>query len=214
MPATDWDRTIALAALCQSAFMVRDIARTGLYDGDDFATCVESLFKTEARDSADVYGGLIRIKAGLRLMVQQLGQPLDMEVTRYILGLFTLERKLSKRADLINTIRTEIDNTTARLDHFSATHENIVSGLASIYVNTVSTLTPRIMVSGDEAYLSQAENANRIRTLLLAGIRAAILWRQSGGNRFTLLLRRQALIDCAEGLLKELAGQSPPRPNV
>ena len=50
------------------------------------------------------------------------------------------------------------------------------------------------MVNGDPVHLNNSENANRIRALLLAGIRAATLWRQSGGGRLTLLLRRNPLL--------------------
>ena len=71
MPQTDKDRTVALAGLFQAVSQVRDIARTGGYDGDDFATSVGSLFKVDAADSVDVYGGLERIKTGLRLLAQQ-----------------------------------------------------------------------------------------------------------------------------------------------
>jgi high frequency lysogenization protein len=53
-------------------------------------------------------------------------------------------------------------------------------------------LSPRIMVNGDPAHLNNPENANRIRALLLAGIRAAMLWRQSGGGRLTAAAATQS----------------------
>lgn len=204
MAHSDRDRAIALAGMYQAAFMVRDIARTGLYDGDDFATCVASLMKIDAADSADVYGGLGRIKTGLRLLTEQLNQPRDMEVTRYLLGLFTLERKLSARADLLERIRRDIEVAAAKLDHFPLTHENTIAALAETYVSTVSTLTPRIMVNGEPVHLNRSDNAARIRVLLLAGMRSAILWRQSGGSRWALIWRRKAIINAARELLREL----------
>ena len=57
------------------------------------------------------------------------------------------------------------------------------------------------MVRGEPEYLSQAGNANRIRALLLSGIRAAVLWRQLGGNRLRLLFSRSRIVRCAHGLL-------------
>ena len=47
------------------------------------------------------------------------------------------------------------------------------------------------MVSGEPHHLSDPKNANKIRALLLAGMRSAVLWRQLGGNRLQLLLARK-----------------------
>ena len=58
------------------------------------------------------------------------------------------------------------------------------------------------MIKGEQAHLEEATTVAKIRALLLAGIRAAVLWKQSGGNRFTLLLSRKALIAEAEKLHK------------
>ena len=60
------------------------------------------------------------------------------------------------------------------------------------------------MVSGEHMHLSKPENANRIRALLLAGIRAAVLWRQSGGNWFSLMLRRKSLAEETRRILATL----------
>jgi len=46
--------------------------------------------------------------------------------------------------------------------------------------------------------------ANKIRTLLLAGIRAAVLWRQMGGNRWQLLFSRKDIINDAKMLIGEI----------
>ena len=61
------------------------------------------------------------------------------------------------------------------------------------------------MVNGSQVHLNNPENANRIRALLLAGIRAAILWRQSGGSRWKLLVQRNALLREARSLLAQAA---------
>ncbi|MCB1807912.1 MAG: DUF489 family protein, partial [Candidatus Competibacteraceae bacterium] len=53
-------------------------------------------------------------------------------------------------------------------------------------------------------HLNRPDNANRIRTLLLAGLRSAVLWRQKGGGRLTLLLRRKALLAQAQAMLDSL----------
>lgn len=194
MPQTDHDRAIALAGLLQAVDLVRGIARRGQVNPDATATCLDSLLRINAADSAAVYGGVECLRTGLRLLEQQLNQPQDMELTRYAITLLGLERKLSRRTDLLRNLRTGIEEAIQNLSHFPVTHANAIARFADLYLNNISILTPRIMVSGEPTHLNNPDNANRIRALLLAGIRAAILWRQSGGGRLTLLLRRNPLL--------------------
>lgn len=194
MPQTDHDRTIALAGLIQSVDLVRTIARRSQADPDDLATCLASLLRIDAENSAAVYGGITALRNGLRLLEQQLDSPQDMELTRYAVTLLALERKLARRNDLLSLISAGLGEINASLVHFPLTHSNTIARFADLYLKTLSTLSPRVMVSGTQAYLNNPENANRIRALLLGGVRAATLWRQSGGNRLTLLLRRNPLL--------------------
>ena len=187
MPKSDHDRVIALAGLFQATHLVRQIARTGLADADDFSTCINSIFQLNPEDTASVYGGLPPLKTGLELVAQQLRNPQDAEITRYVLTLLAIERKLRKNGAMMNTIRETIETASARLEFFPAVHENTLANLADAYLQTISTLKPRVMVNGEHNHLTQPENADRIRALLLAGMRSAVLWRQSGGG-----LRRMA----------------------
>ena len=84
----------------------------------------------------------------------------------------------------------------------------MLARLADSYATTVSQLQPRIMVQGKPEYLNTPANANRIRALLLAGMRSAVLWRQLGGNRLRLLWTRKHIVRCAQGLLE--AGEPDP----
>jgi len=42
--------------------------------------------------------------------------------------------------------------------------------------------------------LTQAANTQRVRALLMAGLRAAHLWHQHGGGHLGLLFRRKAIL--------------------
>jgi high frequency lysogenization protein len=77
---------------------------------------------------------------------------------------------------------------------------------------TVSNLRPRVLVQGNALYLTQPRVVGRIRTLLLAALRAAVLWRQSGGTRIGLLLKRRRLIAAARRLVS--ARLSPASPGI
>ena len=204
MPQTDHDRAIAIAGVLQAVDLVRNIARRGQANADDAATCLASLLQIDATSSAAIYGGVARLRTGLRLLEQQVDHPRDMELTRYAAALLSLERKLARRPELLAVIRAGIEDVIRNLPHFPVDHGNTIARFADLYLNSLSTLTPRIMVSGEPVHLNNPDNANRIRALLLAGVRAAILWRQSGGSRLTLLLRRNPLLRETQRLLASL----------
>jgi high frequency lysogenization protein len=72
--------------------------------------------------------------------------------------------------------------------------------LGALYAETLSTLRPRVMVPGSVLHLEQPRTVARIRTLLLASVRAAVLWRQVGGTRWGLLLRRGRICEASRRL--------------
>ena len=201
MPKTDHDRVIALAGVMQATDLVRSIARRGQANAEDVATCLASLLQIDAASSDAIYGGIARLRPGLRLLEQQLSHPQDMELTRYAVTLLSLERKLARRPELLDALRAGLEDVIRNLAHFPVDHGNTIARFADLYLNSISTLSPRIMVNGDPVHLNNPDNANRIRALLLAGIRAATLWRQSGGGRLTVLLRRNPLLREAQRLL-------------
>jgi len=203
------NRTIALAALFQCIEGVNQIANTGKVEQNLYQTCINSIL-TENNESAEsLYGSVSDLKTGLRSMMYQLGagqltpdgKPKDMESTRYMLGLIHLENKLDKTPDIFTKLLEGIEKTQEKLKHFDINHENITAALADIYANTISELGPKIMVKGDQAHLANPKNAAKIRALLLAGIRAALLWRQAGGSRWKLLWERGKLQKQADNFL-------------
>lgn len=199
-------QTIALAGLSQAVQLVRGIARRGGADGDDLETCVGSLLKINADGVAEVYGGLDRLKPGLALLERQLASPesVDAELARYAAALVYLEGKYRRQEAMQKAVRLGLERATAQAAHFGVTHENVLAGLAELYQNTISRLSPRIVVVGEQPYLENPANANKIRALLLAGIRSAWLWRQCGGSRLGFLLSRRKLREEARRLSQSL----------
>jgi len=206
MPRSDHDRVVALAGLFLAASQVRELARRGSLDSERFETSVLSILQVDAPSSEAIYGGAVRLRAGLDLVIRQLDRQQDVELTRYAVALLVLERKLAARPALVARLGQGIGEAVAKLEYFPVTHQTVVASLAESYLATISTLGPRIMVHGEHVHLNRPENAERIRCLLLAGIRAAWLWRQSGGGRFTLLWRRGPLLMAARQMLAD-----PPR---
>lgn len=198
------DRVIALSALMQSVTLVKQIAETGQVDNDDMQTMLQSLLVMDAPDTESVYGEINKLKTGLYQFNNQLSkrkQPGDIVMLRYAIGILHLERKLRKRPAMLDLITRELDQIPQQVEYFgSITSPQVIARFADIYQRTVSELTPRIQVFGDSTYLQQADNVNRIRALLLAGIRAAVLWQQKGGRRWQFLLQSNKLLQAATEL--------------
>ena len=212
MESNTKNRAIALAALFQCIDGVNQIANTGKVDDILYDTCIDSILKENASDAIDLYGSLENLKIGFTSMLYQLGsgqltpdgKPKDLEATRYALGLLHLEKKLHNNPAVFKDVIKGIQDTQKKLEFFDKEHENITASLANIYANTISNIGPKIMVKGDQTHLANPKNASKIRALLLAGIRAALLWRQAGGNRWKLLLERGKLQKQADTFLSQL----------
>lgn len=197
------DRCIALAGVFQAASMAAQMAESGTAESESMEASIRSLLKINADSVEDVYGGLRGVELGLRLIQRQLGdkQTDNVMVTQYVIALLHLEGKLRKQPAMLQQIKEGIELADRRMEHFPLLHANILAQLADIYSNSISTLKPRIMVQGDPLHLQNPDNVNRIRALLLAGIRSAILWRQCGGGRFQVIFNRKKLAAEARRLL-------------
>jgi len=73
--------------------------------------------------------------------------------------------------------------------------------IAALYTETISTLSPRIVVQGRPQHLQIDRTVHWIRTLLFASLRSAVLWRQLGGGRFSLMFGRKKMLEEARSLL-------------
>ncbi len=202
------DRTIALAGILQACDLVQQVARKNTSDSAALEVSLGSVLKIDAETTASIYGGAAGVAPGLRRVREQLGKETthrDLELTKYVIGVMHLERQLAKRPDMLDKIRIGVERTQAQTAHFPITHPNVIASLAGIYSDTLSTLTPRIMVQGEQGYLSSPDNTNKVRALLLAAVRSAVLWRQVGGRRWQLIFARSAIVREAEVLLRSLS---------
>ena len=66
--------------------------------------------------------------------------------------------------------------------------------LGSAYVDSLGQLRFRVQIRGDAKQLQAAGMAERIRAILLAGVRAAWLWRRLGGRRWHLIFTRGQIL--------------------
>lgn len=198
------DRTIALAAVIQSAMLVQQAAETGQVNNEDMETMLNSILVQDAPTTSSVYGGVPKLRLGLAQLITQLSKKKDKKdvvLLRYIVSLLHLERQLAKRPEMMDQISQELGQVPQQIDYFgSITSPQVIARFADIYHRTISELKPRIQVFGDPSLLQQPDNVNRIRALLLAGIRSAVLWHQKGGRRWQFLLQTNKILLSAESL--------------
>lgn len=203
MQHSDLERAIALAGLHQAAHCVERIANRGSVDVEAMEPCIHSLFQIDAPDTPSVYGPPGALAIGMRVLISQItGQPSrDLELTRYLISLLKHGRTLASRPDLLQRIGTGIEIADAKRHDRPLLDAEVLASLAALYSDNVSTLEPRILVRGNPLYLKNNENQDRIRALLLAGIRSAILWQQVGGTRWQILFGRNRLLGAARAYL-------------
>ncbi|GAB2663688.1 high frequency lysogenization protein HflD [Vibrio panuliri] len=205
MANTLYDRTIAFAGICQAVALVQQAAKNGYCDTDAFETSLKAILNTNPSSTLNVFGREADLKLGLECLVEGIDStPAGSEITRYIISLMALERKLSSRNDAMAQLGDRIQMLERQVEHFSLTDEQMISNLASVYLDVVSPIGPRIQVTGTPTVLQQTSNQHKVRALLLSGIRCSVLWRQVGGKRRHLIFGRKKMVEQAKILLARM----------
>lgn len=200
------DRVIALAALFQAAWLTDELAHRGRASDAALDATLGSLLRFDADDVPSIFGGTPALRPGLELLRKVLGNRAgeqELRLTRYLVSLIGHANRLLKDQQLGADLRRRLERNSQQKSHFESWEEPVLAGLADTYVATIGTLEPRIMVKGDPQLLQNPDIVYAVRAVLLAGIRAAVLWQQTGGRRWQLLLRRGRLLRTADELLQQ-----------
>ncbi len=197
---SNWEyRNIALAAVAQCAVLVNELATKGEADDDQINACVAPLLILDADSTQEIYPRVADLNTGLNTLQIAMGDDGNKqfpEAVRYFLGIQILQQKLAKQPVLQSRIRSGLQalpansNENKKIGNIDQTH---YAEIARLYQNTISTLSYRIHVAGNPEHLRNTQVADKIRTLLLAGIRSAVLWHQLGGRRWHLLIYRKRI---------------------
>lgn len=187
-------RTLALAGMVQAGRLALDLARTGSCEPQPMQASLDSVLAIDAASAEAVFGGRPGLALGLRTLAGMLeGQYSDPALLRMSTTLLHLERSLTASKETLDTLRTGLIAANRLRDGFGADPDELGERLGELYAETLSKLTPRVMVEGAERWLEQPRTVTRIRALLLAAVRAAVLWRQSGGNYWNLFWERRRM---------------------
>jgi high frequency lysogenization protein len=198
------ERIMALAGIFQATELVRQAANHGTWSGYAADTCLDSLLAIESDSIEDIYGSADRLRLGAETLISILqGDRRHMESLGYAVSIMQLENNFRKKPQMQSLIGTEL-LSIATIDDGTEIHEIKdlqAKKIAALYTQTISTLSPRIVINGRPQHLQIDRTVDWIRTLLFAGLRSAVLWRQMGGGRFNLMFGRKKILEQAETLL-------------
>ncbi len=195
---------MALAGIFQATELVRQAANHGTWSGYAADTCLDSLLAIEADNVEEIYGDANRLRLGAETLISVLqGDRRHMESLGYAVSIMQLENNFQKKTKMQAQIGLELQTITT-LDEGLELHEIRdlqAEKIADLYTRTISTLSPRIVINGRPQHLQVDRTVSWIRTLLFAGLRSAVLWRQMGGGRFSLMFGRKKMLEQAQTLL-------------
>ncbi|MFN2327971.1 MAG: high frequency lysogenization protein HflD [Chromatocurvus sp.] len=200
-------QTLALAGVAQAARLVDQLSRTGSYPAQFLQASIHSLFRFEVEDAAAVFGGAAGVKLGLDTLASLLGNrqsPEQRDINRYLFALLHLERRFAADTEMMGVVHSRLQHASFKAEHFSDNVSEVCHSIAGIYGDTLSQLRFRIKVTGSAQHLQDRQTADKVRALLLAGIRAAFLWRQLGGRRWKLVLQRRRQLAACQTLSRGL----------
>lgn len=190
-------QVVALAALVLHCQSVDQLARTGVVPVERLRTAMLVLLDqshegalARCRDPDHLLLGLELLESFLRGEQRALGP----EVLRYMVGILYLQRRLQRDATTRQRIYAGIEHAGNQAKLFSPTHDNVIANVAQCYQDTLGRYRFRIQVRGESGFLRQPAVAARVRCMLFAAVRAAVLWHQAGGRRWHLMLRRRQLL--------------------
>lgn len=198
---------LALAAISQAVQQVQKVAWKGEWDEADTLPLINSVFVTDPPSIVDLYSGSASLTSGLRILRAQLdpstSSERNSEFGRYMANLLTLQKQFMNNAEVQSILTSRIEHTRRLLDYDDMMSPNVIASLADAYSQSISNLPLRIQVHGKPEVLQNKINQDRIRALLLTGVRAAVLWRQIGGKKRQFLFKRKQICDTASQLLTQ-----------
>ena len=188
------DRVLALAGMLQALAQVRRIADTGQSDSSQVQAALDSVFRIDAHSTEAVFGSANGLRTGLRQLRDYLANGnKDEALGKLALAVLQLERRFVRTGAMVNQVQTALVRLQPKANTLGSTHADVVSELAKLYADTLSHLRPRVMVQGNPHYLGQAGVVAEIRALLMAALRAAVLWRQLGGSLWDFVFSRRQM---------------------
>ena len=200
------EMTMAFAGIFQSSVLVQELARQPHHDEDALRESTLSLLRMKTDTTAEVFGSVSGLRLGLQTLIKMFGGQTTAdgrELFHYAVSMHQLSLKLHQQRRLSASMGqrlAEISNQYYPESDDVVLEEQLFQDLADLYSETISNMSPRIIVRGEHGRLENASTVAKVRTALFAGIRAGYLWHQLGGRKWQLVFQRKAYYKLARGL--------------
>jgi high frequency lysogenization protein len=207
------DKLYPLAAMCQAAQLVVQLALSGTCNEQALQTQIESLFIFEPKQLAHVYGNFSNLQLGLNFLNFSLHHPVKASQGRRLLlirSFCLLAKKILHSPKIQKKLFEQLSRVEEQINYFGSwQHPRVIQNLTSIYFELANKFQLKLKIAGNKKYLEDVETLNKMRVVLFSGVRAAVLWYQLHGNTPWILLNRKKLSWQIEMLLIAEKTQEP-----
>ena len=178
---------------------VSKAAKSGMLSQSSLESSLNSIFVVNPTDAIEVYDGIQGVSLGVKLLHEVMVELRLLEhadLLRYSMALITLERSLAGRQGALQEVEQKISDIDEHWREVSppSLDESVIAALEDLYQGTIGQLGPNIQILGKRHHLENTSNVNRIRALLLSGIRSAVLWRQLGERKWHFIFSYGSIV--------------------
>lgn len=194
--------TAALGGACLCAKLVEEIALLGRTNDEQMRLMLGALIPQEHADFLSVFGNNFQnTHVGLKILRSELNNG-SKEITRYWMNFIAIESRLRKTPEAMASLKRQVDRIPSFVSHYDLLSDETCAEFARIYRNNIRPVSPNFPIYGDRNLLEQEPIQNKIRSLLLAGVRFSVLWRQCGGTKWQLLFSKTAMLNAIDQQLR------------
>ena len=184
----------------QAAALVDELALHGNCDTTAFDCSLNSLFTIDAATTRDALGDITCLSRGFEALGDYLGgenRSPGRNIAYYLLSMLKISTQVLHKHELATELLSGLERIELSTSEFDMSRGSVINKIDGLYQNCISSVSPRIMVRGEQNYLRNDDNAAKIRALLLAGIRCRVLRQQLRGSKWTLFWRRKKYVSTA-----------------
>lgn len=186
------DTVLALAAFSQATQLASDIALTGQCDEQAFEVLVNAIYSIDSPSTEALYPSNT-VRVGLHSLSQLLAPKRTLIAPapwHYLWKLNAFVKQLQRQSSVLKQLQSRLQQAIKQRAFFQQDAAQSLASLSELHGWLMQEMPLSFHIKGKAQHLHQPGNIVRIRVLLLAGIRAGILWRQLGGTLWQLWWQR------------------------